>query len=46
MFRMSFDQSMLENVKERPTVYVRAYTGRSLHMQLAFMHAWLDFMHT
>ena len=32
MFRMSFDQSMLENVEEWPTVYVYAYADSSLHI--------------
>ena len=46
MFRMSFDRSMLENVKEQPTVYVHAYTDSSLHMQLSFMCVLPAFMRT
>ena len=46
MFRKSFNRSMLENVKERPIVYVHVCTDSSLCTQLAFMHAWPAFMRT
>ena len=46
MFRMIFNRSMLENVKEQPTICVHAYMDSSLHTQLSFMRVLLAFIRT
>ena len=45
MFRMSFNRSMLENVKQ-PTICVHAYMDSSLHTQLSFMRVLPAFIRT
>jgi len=46
MFRMIFDQHVVENVEEHFSVCAHAYAGIDLHMQLASMHTRTLLIHT